>query len=358
MFKSTSRKYERSFLGSYLFEKLVPENHPLRLLSQIADFSQMDEDLKHLYSQKGQRAYSPAMMIRILILKDLYNISDERVIQMIKENIPVRMYVSISLESRVPDSSDLTYFRRRLGEDNFQKIFDATLEIASKNGLQVGDILLIDATHAEAKINQHTQGKTKDEKHNDPDAKFAHKNSVKTFFGYKHHTAVENKHNLIITVQTTPGDIYDGHKMKEVIDESLEKIATPEIIAADKGYDDIENHKYIESLNIFSAIALKETRLQTKKKEFKYYDASGRDNHFFQQYLDPRYEQGQKQRYKVEQPYAEMKNYHGLRRSKYLGLEKNRIQGLLTAGVYNLKHILTFVENNISQRKLNRVFVT
>jgi len=266
MFKSTSRKYERSFLGSYLFEKLVPENHPLRLLSQIADFSQMDEDLKHLYSQKGQRAYSPAMMIRILILKDLYNISDERVIQMIKENIPVRMYVGISLESRVPDSSDLTYFRRRLGEDNFQKIFDATLEIASKNGLQVGDILLIDATHAEAKINQHTQGKTKDEKHNDPDAKFAHKNSVKTFFGYKHHTAVENKHNLIITVQTTPGDIYDGHKMKEVIDESLEKIATPEIIAADKGYDDIENHKYIESLNIFSAIALKETRLQTKKK--------------------------------------------------------------------------------------------
>ena len=31
MFKATSQKYERSFLGSYLFEKLVPENHPLRL---------------------------------------------------------------------------------------------------------------------------------------------------------------------------------------------------------------------------------------------------------------------------------------------------------------------------------------
>src|SRR3989339_596997 len=289
MFKATSRKYERSFLGSYLFEKLVPENHPLRLLSQIADFSQMDEDLKHLYSERGQRAHSPSMMIRILILKDLYNISDEKVIQMIKENIP---------------------------------------------------------------------GKTKDEKHNDPDAKFAHKSPTKTFFGYKHHTAVENKHNVIITVQTTPGDIYDGHKMKEVIDESLEKIAPPEIIAADKGYDDIENHEYVESRDIFSAIALKETRLQTKNKEFKYYDASGRDNRFFQQYLDPRYEQGQKQRYKVEQPYAEMKNYQGLRRSKYLGLEKNRIQGLMTAGVYNLKHILTFVKNNISSRKLNRAFVT
>ena len=358
MFKATSQKYERSFLGSYLFEKLVPENHPLRLLSRIADFSQMDEDLKHLYSPSGQRAYSPSMMIRICVLKDLYNVSDERVIQMIKENIPARMYAGISFEGKVPDSSDLTYFRRRLGEDNFQKLFDEVLKIAGQNGMKPGDVLLIDATHAEAKINESTQGKTKDKNHDDYDAKFAHKSPTKTFFGYKHHTGTENKHNLIIALQTTPGDAYDGHKMKDVIDESLEKIPTPQIIAADKGYDDIENHEYIEQLDIFSAIALKETRLQTKNKEFKYYNASGRDNRFFQQYLDPRYVQGQKQRYKVEQPYAEMKNYHGLRRGKYLGLEKNHIQGLMTAAVYNLKHILTFVENNITSRKLNRAFVT
>lgn len=358
MFKATSQKYERSFLGSYLYEKLVPENHPLRILSRIADFSQMDEDLKHLYSEKGQRAHSPSMMIRISILKDLYNVSDERVIQMIKENIPARMYVGLSLESKVPDSSDLTYFRRRLGEENFQHLFDEVLKIAGRNGLKLGDILLIDATHSEAGINQYTQNKTKDKKHNDSDAKFAHKSATKTFFGYKHHTAVENNHNLIMAIQTTPGDIYDGHKMKDIIDESLEKMPTPDIIAADKGYDDIENHEYIESKDIFSAIALKDTRLQTKNKEFKYYDTTKRDNRFFQQYLDSRYVQGQKQRYKVEQPYAEMKNYHGLRRSKYLGLEKNHIQGLLTATVYNLKHILTFVNSNFTNRKLNQAFVT
>jgi len=358
MFKATSQKYERSFLGSYLFEKLVPENHPLRLLSQIADFSQMDEDLKHLYSKRGQRAYSPSMMIRICVLKDLYNISDERVIQMIKENIPARMYAGISFESKVPDSSDLTYFRRRLGEENFQKLFDEVLKIAGRNGLQPGNILLIDATHSEAKINENTQGKARDKKHDDPDARFAHKSPTKTFFGYKHHTATENNHTLIMTLQTTPGDTYDGHKMKDLIDESLEKMPTPDIIGADKGYDDIENHEYIENLNIFSAIALKETRLQTKNKEFKYWDTSRGDNRYFQQYLDPRYERGQKERHKAEQPYAEMKNYHGLRRSKYLGLEKNHIQGLMTAAVYNLKHILTFIENNISQRKLNQVFQT
>jgi len=358
MFKATSQKYERSFLGSYLFEKLVPIDHPLRILSEIADFSQMDEDLKHLYSEKGQRAHSPSMMIRICILKDLYNVSDVRVIQMIEENIPARMYVGLSLESKVPDPSDLTYFRRRPGEESFQNLFDEVLKLAGKNGLKLGDILLIDSTRSEAKINQHTQNKTKDEKHNDKDAKFAHKSPIRTFFGYKHHTAAENNHNLITALQTTPGNVHDGTKMKDLIDETLEKIPAPQIIAADKGYDDIENHEYIESLDIFSAIALKETRLQTKNKEFKYYDASGRDNRFFQQYLDSRYEQGQKQRYKVEQPYAEMKNYHGLRRGKYLGLEKNHIQGLLTATAYDLKHIISFVSRNFTNRKLNHAFVT
>ena len=358
MFKATSKKYERSFLGNYLFEKLVPESHPLRILSEIADFSRMDEDLKHLYSEKGQRAYSPAMMIRISILKDLYNISDERVIQMIKENIPARMYAGISLESKVPDPSDLTYFRRRLGEENFQDLFTRTLAIAKENGLQLGDIVLIDSTHSEAKINQKTQNKTKDKKHNDRDAKFAYKNANKTFFGYKHHSAIENNHNIIVAVQTTPGNVYDGSKLEDVMEEVLENIAKPEIVCADKGYDDKNNHEYLEKQDIFSAIILKDTRLQTKDKQFKQFDKNGNDNKYLQQYFDPRCEQGQKERYRVEQSYAEMKNYHGLRRSKYLGLQKNQIQAYLTATVYNLKHILTFVNDNISSRKLNSAFKT
>jgi len=359
MYKTTTKKWGQSFLGSYIFQQLVPENHPLRILSKIADFNYLNEDLKHLYSQKGQRAYSPAMMTRILILKDLYNISDERVIQMVKENIPARMYAGISLESSVPDASDLTYFRRRLGEDNFQKIFDKTIEIAGQNGLQIGDILLIDSTHTQAKVNRWTQGHTKDKNHDDKDAVRGYKSATKPFFGYKHHTSVENKNNLIISVQTTLGNVYDGSKLKDLVEESLEKIPIPKIVSADKGYDDQDNHFYLEDQEIFSAICLKDTRLQTKKKKFKdHFGLNQIDQKYFDQYMHPYYQEGQEQRYKVEQSYAEMKNYHGLRRSKYLGLEKTHIQACLTATVYNLKHILTDIALNLTKRKLNNSFVT
>lgn len=358
MYKSTVKKWGQSFLGSYIFEQLVPKNHPLRVLSKIASFDYLDEELKHLYSNKGQRAYSPAMMTRILILKDIYNISDEKAVQMIKENIPARMYAGISLESNVPDSSDLTYFRKRLGEDNFQKIFDQTIEIAGRNGLQIGNIMLIDSTHTQAKVNRWTQNHTKNKNHDDKDATGGYKSVTKPFFGYKHHTANENNHNLIISVQTTPGNIYDGSKLKDLVEESIEKIPVPKIVSADKGYDDQDNHFYLEDQEIFSAICLKDTRLQTKDKRFKdRYGLNQKDQKYFDQYMHSYYQEGQNQRYKVEQSYAEMKNYHGLRRSKYLGLEKNHIQGLMTATIYNLKHILTYINNN-TKIKLNNSFAT
>ena len=76
-------------------------------------------------------------------------------------------------------------------------------------------------------------------------------------------------------------------------------------LAADKEYDDEKLHDYLEENNIFSAITLKDTRLTTREGEFK----NRNDDRYFRQYMDPGYEQGQRIRYKVEQPYAEMKRY-------------------------------------------------
>jgi len=344
-------------MGSYLFNKLVSKDHPLRTLSEIAGFNELDKELAHLYSTKGQHAYPPSMMVRILILKYLYNTSDERAVQLVRDNIPCRMYAGISLDDNVPNPSDLTYFRRRLGDDNFKKIFDKTLRIARRNGLEFEKILLADSTHAEAKINQRTQGRTKDNNHNDPDAVFARKNKDKAFFGYKHHTAVESEHNLITAIHTTPGNIPDCKKLKDLVEDSLNKMS-PDIFSADKGYDDEKLHDYLEENNIFSAIILKKNRLQTRDKTFKERNITGNHpNRYFKQYMDPRYEQGVSERYKVEQPYAEMKRYHGLGRSRYLGLNNNQIQASMTALVYNLKHILTAI-STLTTRRTNRAFLT
>lgn len=86
---------------------------------------------------------------------------------------------------------------------------------------------------------------------------------------------------------------------------------------------------------------MKKNRLQTKDGILKTEDFFQKtENPYLENYLNPKYDQGIKERYKVEQVFGESKRYHGLNKSKYLGLAKNHIQSCLTATVINLKHII------------------
>ncbi len=86
--------------------------------------------------------------------------------------------------------------------------------------------------------------------------------------------------------------------------------------------------------SLHSAIRLKKTR--TDKKD---------DNK--QVWLDlkqtPQYQQGLKERYKIERKFGEAKQGHGLGRCRYLGKAGFAVQAFLTAIMLNLKRIVKFM---------------
>lgn len=341
MFKDNP-SFRGSFFGNFVYDAIVPKNHPLRILKKIANFNELDEELKDLYSSNGQHAYPPSMMIRICILQYLYDLSDTKIMEMVKYNLPAKYYAGLSVDQDVPDPSLLTYFRKRLSDEYFNQIFKQTLFIANQNGLRLGNIMLIDSSHINAKIQAQTQKsyKTKDA-HNDKDASFGKKNKDKLFFGYKNHIAAENNNKLITAVTVTPGNVHDSQEFTNLLEESEEVIAKPSIVSADKAYDSENIHRHLEERGIFSAIHLKKNRLQTRDGTLKSEDFFHQtENHYLETYLNPKYEQGVRERYKAEQIFAESKRYHGWRKSRYLGLSRNRVQSYLTATVINLKHII------------------
>lgn len=103
------------------------------------------------------------------------------------------------------------------------------------------------------------------------------------------------------------------------------------IYAADRGYDDGENHYLLEYLGLKSAIKLNDYRTKKKDKNKQIWiDLSA----------SPEYEAGQQERYKVERKYGEAKVYHGLRRCRYVGRLRYAIQAYLTAIALNLKRMV------------------
>ena len=157
------------------------------------------------------------------------------------------------------------------------------------------------------------------------------KEQTEYFYGYKAHVSLNAESGMITNLVVTPGNTYDGHKLPELINRDLELGLPIGIVAADRGYDDGDNHYFLQKKGVHSAIHLKtyRTRKKDENKEV-----------WVQLKSTPEYQQGLSERYKVERKFGEGKQGHGLGRCRYVGQTKYAIQALLTAIALNLKRMI------------------
>jgi IS5 family transposase len=342
-----------SFYGEYLYDQVVPQEHFLRKLRQLIDWNRFTHKLIKLYKGEGvvgRPPFDPALVLKVELIAYLYNLSERQVEVHINENLPAKFFVGLAVDQQAPDHSTLTVFRERLLECGKLKVFEEMLEeivqAAQQSGVRFGAIQIVDSVHSVANVNT-----AKDKKRtengkgpHDPDARWGakHKRKVKTedgqeieqteyFFGYKAHVSLNAENGLITSLEVTSGEAYDGHHFRSLVDHDLKQQLPVETYAADKGYDDGDNHYHLELRGLHSAIRLMRTR--TEKK-----DANK------QIWLDliqtPQYRQGLKERYKIERKFGEAKQGHGLGRCRYFGKTKFAVQAFFTAIMLNLKRMV------------------
>ena len=71
---------QRSFLYPDLMDQLNPK-HPLIILSKKIPWECFDEEFAENYTDFGRPAKPTRLMVGILILKQMYNLSDEKVVE-------------------------------------------------------------------------------------------------------------------------------------------------------------------------------------------------------------------------------------------------------------------------------------
>lgn len=63
------RSPQNSFYGSYLYDKIVPQDHLLRKINAVVDFSFVNELVKDCYTPDfGRPAKDPEFMLRLYLL--------------------------------------------------------------------------------------------------------------------------------------------------------------------------------------------------------------------------------------------------------------------------------------------------
>ena len=154
------------------------------------------------------------------------------------------------------------------------------------------------------------------------------------FYGYKMHTSMNARSQMITSVVVTAGNQTDGKQFPELLERDKRQGLPTETYAGDRAYDDTDNHFLLEFEGLHSSLRLNEYRTEKKDKN---------KGVWFDLLASTEYQVGQRERYKMERKYGEAKVYHGLRRCRYVSWIRYLIQVYLTVLALNLKRMVKVV---------------
>jgi len=349
-----------SFFGEFVYEQIVPRDHFLMKLNQVVKWERLTKRLIRYYRGKGKVGrppYDPVVLLKMLFISYLYDLSERQAEEAVSYNLVIKAFIGLRVDERAPDATTLSVFKRRLldggGLKALEGIFQEVLVMAQRQGIKLGKIQIIDSVHSIADVNteKEVRRRKKGELPRDPNARWGvslqdpvgkgtkrvtdekgrSRKEKEYFYGYKQHVSLNAETGLITSLRFSPGSAYDGHFLPPLIESDLEQGVPVGIVAADRGYDDGENHEFLRQKGIASAIHLNRYRTQKKDKD---------KESWVEMKSSPQCQKAVKERRRIEAKLGEMKGSHGLRRCRYLGLLRYALQGYFTALVVNLKRIL------------------
>ena len=105
--------------------------HPLKELGERIPWSDFEEAFGEYYSEEGRPAKPVRLMVGLLLLKQVYDQSDEEVVERWVENPYWQQFCGLSdFQWELPcDPSDLVYFRQRIGEQGVALILAVSAQL-------------------------------------------------------------------------------------------------------------------------------------------------------------------------------------------------------------------------------------
>lgn len=341
------------YLSNAIYDNLIPQKDFFRAINQLIDWYELSFDLKFLAQNDhgGRPRYSNELIFKMLFLSFLYNISDRETEELCTNNIRIKYFLSLDITQPAPDFSLLCLYRKqiikKLGQEWINNVFYKILNDIQTAGVTIGKIKALDSTHTVSNVNtkKNDDNKDNDDSNNlprDPDASWGCKgtekrltkdkksvNVLKYFFGYKAHILAENNYGIITGISVSPGNVADIDAGEDLVINKLfkERNQKIDILTADKAYGCGVLIRILEKdYSIQTAIALNNNFFRGKYKQ-----------NWLAYTNDPVKKTYRAKRFIVEQVNADLKDNHGLRRCRYLGLDKYNFQSVMTAIVHNIK---------------------
>jgi transposase len=136
-----------------VFQAVVPQDHYLRQVLACIDFEVFRPRLIGSYDPDfGRPAIDPVRMLKILFLRFHYRLSDRQVMERTVTDMAFRWFLTLGVHAAIPNHTNGTHFRHRIGAESFQQVFQDLVTQARAHGLVSDRLRLKDATHLFADV--------------------------------------------------------------------------------------------------------------------------------------------------------------------------------------------------------------
>ncbi|MFZ5637090.1 MAG: IS5 family transposase [Pseudomonadota bacterium] len=264
------------FADEHHRQKLDKLGDPLTEIESHIDFAALAAEVdrvapRPVSAQGGRPPYPTETMVRILVLKRLYNLSDEQMEYQLLDRMSYKRFCGLADATNIPDRTTVWTFENRIGEAGAQALFDGVSAQLLKQGFIARGGQIIDATLVPAPKQHNSRGeqalieqgampaqwRPAKRRQKDLDATWTKKHG-KSHFGYKLSINVDKRYKLIRRLETGTASTHDSRHFAAVLDPSN----TSRDVYADRGYPSAAREAWLKENGFRNRIQRKGTRSQ------------------------------------------------------------------------------------------------
>ena len=298
--------------ATYAHKKMITKREKfLREMDQVIPWQRWLDIIEPYYPKAGNgRPPIPMeVKLRIYCLQQWYVLSDPAAEEALYDIECMRSFAHLELgEDPIPDETTILNFRRLIESHQLSDVlFDDVNHYLEAQGIRVSKGSMVDATII------HSASSTKNkEKQRDPQMHSTRKGN-QYYFGMKVHIGTDVNSNVIHSATVTSANEADVNELPKLLRED------DQAIFADAGYTSDSYKRGARALGM-------NWKVNDKRKPKKNLSASQKK----------RNRQNSSIRARVEHVFRVIKCQFGYRKTRYKGLEKNRVQILLLLSLTNL----------------------
>ena len=140
----------------FCVDEFVPQDHLLRKIDKVVDFSRIYDLVKELYCpDNGRPSCDPVVLFKMVIIQHLYGIpSLRRTVEEIHMNVAYRWFLGYTMAEKIPHFATISHnFKHRFTEKTIEDVFHWVLDEIAARGMLSPEAVFIDWTHIKASAN-------------------------------------------------------------------------------------------------------------------------------------------------------------------------------------------------------------